>query len=221
MPRYQPVRVRAYLQTPVIADAFLPLDGVLAYIARRRKYGFPDASLPGESLLPDGEQLPNLPLDHIGHPLPSWYYACSFAQWPEMVEGVDHWNKRLDQSLAYLVDFGGKSSAVDISAGKYKAYHMPVFYRHALYVDWYAMATPDKLRRLLVFATHLGKKVSQGWGAVLRWEVEDWHADWSVRDDDGRLMRAIPADNQPNAPVLGVRPSYWNPRHQFPCQLPG
>lgn len=220
MPRYQPLRIRAYLQTPVIADRFLPLDGVLAYIARRRKFGFPEVSLPGQSLLPEAETLPSLPIDHIGHPSPSWHYACSFAQWPEhAVEGSDHWNKRLDLPLAYLIDFKGRTQRVVISQDAYKAYHVPVFYRHALYVDWYAMATADKLKRLLAFATHLGKKTSQGWGAVLRWEVETWHADWSVRNDDGQLMRAIPTNDQ-NAPVIGVRPSYWNQRHQFPCVLP-
>lgn len=217
MPRYEPVRIRAYLRCGVISDPFLPLDGVVAYAARRRKFGFPDVSLPGQSLLPEGEMLPNLPFDHVGHPGRDWFYACSFAQWPKGVaEGQDHWNKRLDQSLVYLVDFQGRSQKINIGEARWKAYHMPVFYRHARQVDWYALATPDKLRRLLTFCTHLGKKTSQGWGAVTEWQVEPWPADWSVRDDAGKLMRAIPAER---GILCGVRPSYWNPRHQFRCEL--
>lgn len=221
MPRYQPVRVRAYLQTPVVADAFLPLDGVLYALKVREVFGEKLASLAGQSTVREqANGACRLPLLRHNDHTRTWFYACSFAQWSETVaEGTDYWNKRLDQSLAYLIDFRGKRGGVPVSEGRYKAYRMPVFVRHALFVDWYAMATPDKLKRLLAFATHLGKKTSQGFGAVLKWEVEDWHSDWSVRDDAGRLMRAIPT-SESGAPMLGVRPSYWNPRHQFNCLLP-
>jgi hypothetical protein len=68
-------------------------------------------------------------------------------------------------------------------------------------------------------AAHLGKKWSQGWGAVLQWDVEPWPEDWSVTGPGGRLMRAV--YDPEGTTQYGIRPSYWHPRNQFPCRLPG
>ena len=56
---------------------------------------------------------------------------------------------------------------------------------------WYAVGNIDKVNALLESVTHLGKKVSQGWGRVNRWEVEPWAHDWSVFRQE--VMRAIPS----------------------------
>jgi len=219
-PRFTPLRIRARLQCGVVSDPYLPIDAVLYYQMCREKFGAQEYTRPGESTLPKGASL-KLPLK-IRSPKwdnRAWYYAASFAQWPEYAtEGTDYWNKRFDTSLAHLVDFRGRKARVDPSAGRYKSYHMPIFYRHALYVDWYVLGIRDEIERLLSTCTNLGKKVSQGWGAVLRWQVEDWPDDWSIRSDTGRLMRALPT--QENGTLYGTRPSYWNPRHQFLCELP-
>jgi CRISPR type IV-associated protein Csf3 len=209
-----PLRVTAHLQCGVISDTYLPLDAILHYQHMREALGSQIVTVPGETT-PHGD-IPDMQIAKRGT-RPDWYFAASFAQWGVATDGLDHWNKRFDQQHGHLVDFSGKRGKVIVEQGAYKAYHMPVAYRHALTVTWYLVADQAWVTRLLAQTTHLGKKASQGWGAVLRWQIEPWHADWSERDDTGRLMRAIP---QPGGVRYGIRPSYWLARNQVPCVLP-
>jgi CRISPR type IV-associated protein Csf3 len=213
---FRPLRVTACLQCGVVSDPYLPLDGVLYYVAHRERYGAQECTHPGQSNLPPGSAV-TLPLARCEERGPMWYYAASFAQWGPHADGQDHWNKRLDLSLARLIDFGGRRGTVDPASGRYKSYHMPVFYRHAVSVCWYVMGHQGQLEQLLRFATHLGKKTSQGWGAVLHWEVAPATEDWSVRGPGGQAMRAIPAGR---GILTGFRPSYWLPKNQTTCEVP-
>lgn len=214
---FQPLRIRAYLQTGVISDQFLPLDGVLYYHLVRDKMGVQDYSLPGESTIKQGGGL-NLPIRRSGPKNNAWFYAISFAQWPEsMVEDSTFYVKRFDLNLAEYVD--RKVNKVITSRGRYKAYHLNIYYRHALYVEWYCDGDKEEIEKLLQFCTHLGKKSAQGWGSVLRWEVEPWPEDWSTRGPGNRLMRAVPVLGE--GFLYGIRPSYWHPKHVFPCKMPG
>lgn len=109
---------------------------------------------------------------------------------------------------------------VDISRGKFKAYHIKMYYIIAQYIDWYCVGWPEEIIDLLRFCTHLGKNTGDGWGAVLRWEVTEWPEDWSIRGPQNKLMRAVPLQQDRNGFLYGLRPSYWNPRHQFICKMP-
>jgi len=218
------MRVRAYLRTGIISDRYLPLDGVLLYQAARRMFGPRDATLPGRGCGPSPAHVHGLvPLEER-NPGPQWYYACSFAQWPEhAAEGKDHWNKRFDSQYASVLDLG-KQSKVIVEAGRYRSYHMPVFYLAALWVEWYAVGNIDAVRSLLAAVWALGKKTVQGFGRVARWEVESWPEDWSEWRD-GRPMRAIPASALGQSFPLdlrhwGYRPSYWLPENQALCLMP-
>lgn len=220
-------RIRAYFRTPVVADAWLPLDGILMYQQTRMDFGQQDATIPGMSLLeqPKGEPMRGgrLPIAYVHGR--DWYYRCSWAQWGPYVDGQDHWAKRFDQTLADLVDFGGRRGKIDTSSGAYRAYHMPIFYRAALWAEWYCVCDIDVLRPMIHMVTHFGKKYAQGWGRVLRWEIEEISEDWSVWRD-GQLMRGIPKYHLPKGVraeklgVYGVRPSYWDRRNQMELVMP-
>lgn len=214
---HEPLKITAWLQCGVISDTYLPIDAVLYYQVMRERFGEQEVTLPGQSY--GGPVDHALPLKQVNSHTRQWFYAASFAQWPDHVtEGTDHWNKRMDLSLIDLVDWQGRKARLDVSSGRYKSYHMPVYYRHALSVSWYVVGNKAEIERLLRFVTHLGKKAAQGWGSVLRWKVEPISYDWSVRSATGKLMRAIPTAD--SATVYGLRPSYWLAKHQFPCQLP-
>lgn len=215
---FEPVKITAILQCAVICDPFLPIDAVLYYMAHREAFRPQEYTIPGASNLRYSISARALPLARCEEHGPQWYYAASFAQWPEVVaDGSDHWNKRFDVGLSDMVDFKGRSESVVIGSGPYKAYHMPVFYRHALEVWWYAMGEPNAIRRLLSCCTHLGKKTSQGWGSVLDWRIEPHPEDWSVHGTAGQLMRAIPCET---GVLTGFRPSYWLRDNQTICAVP-
>ncbi len=212
---FKQLRIRAYLQTGIISDQFLPLDGVIYYHMVREKMGTQTTSIPGASNLPETQQI-QLPFKKGGPQGDAWFYHCSFAQWPEnVIEDKAFFVKRFDLNLSTLIN---EKKKVEISRGRYKAYHIDIFYRHAIYVDWYAIADEDELNRILRFCTHLGKKTAQGWGAVKKWEVIEWPEDWSVRGPGNKLMRAVPMRG--NGFLYGLRPSYWHPHHIFSCKMP-
>jgi CRISPR type IV-associated protein Csf3 len=208
---FEPLKITAYLQSGIACDVALPIDGILFGIAMKLEYGAPIVSAPLSQL---GVEAIDLPLEKRNPGL-LWYYAASFAQWSgPVVEYTDYWNKRIDQSLCYLVDFNGRRGRIETKSGRYKPYHMPVFCRHALYVNWYVVGDGEQIENILRFTTHIGKKPSQGDGAVLKWTVEPFHADWSERGPQGQLMRAIPDSD---GVLMGFRPSYWERGNQTTC----
>lgn len=222
---FRPLRVRAHLRTAVITDQWLPLDGILVYQATRQQYGSRSSTMAGQ-LRPGEEVRAGAPLLIHNPDRPDWYYACSWAQWPTHVtEGIDHWNKRFDASLASLVDFNDRRGKVIVEQGRYKAYHVPVFYRAALWIEWYCVGDRVDVEALLSTVTHVGKKASQGWGRVWRWEVAETGADWSVWRNN-RLMRGIPAPEATipgrtfNLTWHGLRPPYWLKDNQALLAMP-
>jgi hypothetical protein len=209
-----PLRIRAWLRTGVVSDATLPLDGILLYQAMRRKYGPQQATLPGRaSIQPEAAAVPLKIIDIDG---PLWYYACSFAQWPgSATEGKAYWEKRVDTKRMDIVDLG-RANRVVIEKGRYRSYHMPVFYRAAPWVEWFGVGDIEAIEALLRDVWAIGKKTSQGWGRIIRWEVVPWMEDWSVWAGV-KLMRAIP---EVSGALWGLRPPYWRRENQTPCRMP-
>ena len=222
---FVPLRICAWMRTPIIADKWLPLDGLLLYQATRADLGRQDLTVPGKSLLEEPKGGPM----HGGHlPLAiihgeSWFYRCSWAQWGPSVDGEDAWVKRFDTPLAYLVDFKGRRGHIEIGEGRYRAYHMPVYYRSALWVEWHCVGDREAIGALLSTALHLGKKSAQGWGRVARWEIEPEQEDRSIWDGE-KLMRGLPADQDrrscQNLAYYGIRPPYWDKRNQLMLSVP-
>lgn len=219
----EPLHIRAYLRSGVVADRWLPLDGILLYQAHRRQAGVQIVTIPGEY---SAQGPVTLPLGIIRPGRKNWYYQCSWAQWSHNVEGKDYWNKRFDSIFADLVDFSDRRGKVVIEAGQYKAYHMPIFYRVALWAEWYCVGDKAEIEQLLSTMTHLGKKGAQGWGRVSDWLIESIPDDWSVWRN-GKLMRGIPAEDAIGVGVFdfklgnyGIRPSYWKKSNQKDLVMP-
>lgn len=227
---YRPICVTAYLFSGVICDPWLPLDGILLYEACRQRFGGPpQASIPGRGALdfndPDNHA-PTLPLLLVTDP-PFGYWACSFAEWgTPYAEGRDHWNKRDDtgKHAGYLEPAVGR---VETSKGRYKMYHMPVFYRVAPWVRWWAVGDAEEVRRLVAPVRYIGKKRAYGYGHVVRWQVEPADSDRSVLVD-GVPQRSVPFTSRtaamvaPDVPVLyhGFYPPYYDMANQTDCFMP-
>lgn len=221
---FEPLQITAVFRTAVITDEWMPLDGVLLSQKTREDLGYREMTVPGISNLaqPKGGEMKGgkLPIKTVHGK--EWYYRISWAEWGPHVDGKDYWNKRYDNDLSDFVTFKGRGTVNNL-AGAYKAYHQPVFYRSALWARWYCVGDKAEIARLLSTCTNIGKKPAQGWGRVLRWVVESISDDWSIWKD-GKLMRGIPAFEQPdyqgNVALYGVRPSYWDRRNQIMLALP-
>lgn len=219
-PDFQPLRLRAYILTGIICDQFLPIDSIIHYHMVREKLG------PQVVTIPKGMQDKKKPL-HIELPIEKrfteshmWYYAASFAQWPEhMHEGKNTYSKRFRLKYSGLIDFQGRRGKVYTSRGRNKAYNIKVYYRHAEHVDWFIMGNKEEIEKYLPFITHIGKKTSQGYGEVIKWELEEWHSDWSERGPGNKIMRPLPK-HEGEAYLYGVRPPYWLKDNQFKCVMP-
>jgi CRISPR type IV-associated protein Csf3 len=211
---FEPLKITAKLQTPIISDASLPIDGILYFIWHRYQFGRQELTSSGVSIELHGSNL--LPLERRNEHVPEWFYAASWAQWDGIVtEGNDHWNCRFDTALTDYLDT--PKAKLDISSGRYKSYHMPVFTRHALSVHWFVVGNMAGIRELLRFASNIGKKSAQGYGAILEWSIEPLSDDYSVRDAQGKLTRPIPSES---GVFIGYRPSYWAARNQTTCEVP-
>jgi len=214
---FKQLRIRAYLRCGVISDQYLPLDGILYYFLVRREMGSQEATIPGRSLVQEGANL-TLPVKRAGRKDDTWFYSCSFAQWPEHTVEDNSFKVKSGDWLrhGHYLDEGTKK--IHTGSGKFKNAHIKLYYRHALYVDWYCVGEPVELAALLRFCMHIGKNGGDGWGEVSRWEIQNWPKDWSIRGPGGKLMRAVPA--QKSSVIYGLRPSYWEQRHIVPCKMP-
>lgn len=227
---FRPLQVTAWLRTGVVSDEFLPLDSILYSQSCRDKFGPEEISISGgnQELLIDRYEMPLEVRERNGE----WYYACSFVQpahwWKS--EGRDHWNKRFDLAESDVVDFAGKRGAVNVQSARYRAYHMPVYYKVTDKVSWYCVGDAEIIRYLLSTVTHVGKKGVQGWGRVIRFDVEEIESDWS-ECKDGIPTRALPASKDDLQKIMvkgaafkarhcGFRPSYYVKSNQALCLVP-
>lgn len=213
---FEPLRIRAYLQTPIVSTKHLALDGILYAIQCRLHLDGLTASLPNESIIKDNI-VPFLPFARANSNMPDWFYHCSFAVWHDKTIEDSTFKVKQGDWIRHSEYLNDKAKRIDNSRGKYKAYHMKLYYRHAQYVDWYCLGDKQELQKLLYFCTGIGKNTGDGWGQVLKWEICKWHEDWSIRDGSGKLMRSVPCKT---GIPFGVHPSYWNPKHIFNCIVP-
>ena len=205
------------MRSNVIADRWLPLDGILFYQAHRHALGPEPLTKPGGASKPHRNI--TVPLKCINPGTEDWYYACSWAR-PQpwwVAEGRDAWVKRFDSRLSDIVDFQGRRGKVIIEEGTYKAYHMPIYYRSALRIEWYCVGDKVGIKHLLERMTHIGKKSAQGWGRVAKWDVVSWPHDWSCSGPNGEYMRGL-LEVDPQRPgnfiQYGIRPSYYKRENQ-------
>lgn len=225
---YEALRITARLRCGVLSDGLLPLDAILYWAHHRdalatltpgRRLRAPRARVPHD----DGPETTGpLPLQIINPPGPGtipgghWHYAASCAVWPAVVaEGIDYWTKRIDTQYLDILEI--PRARIPVSSGPYRAYRMPLVYRHALVLTWYAVGDRARITYLLSLVRHVGKKAAMGWGEVIDWTVEPHAEDWSVWGPEGRLMRPIPDEG---GVLYGLRPPYWLPQHQTLCRLP-
>lgn len=218
------IKVKAYLQTGVISDEYLPLDSILFYQKCRKLLGeetvtysrttkdeIEDIRLPIK-IVNEGQQ------DWYYKGRRDWYYSCSFACWSKDTIQDSTFKVRSGDWIRHVDYLSENTKKVDISRGKFKNYHMKVFYRHASEIAWYMVCSDiEELKELLKVCFYIGKNGKDGWGFVKRWEIEEVEKDYSLLDENNNLMRLIPSDK--GELLYGIRPPYWNQKNIRQCKI--
>lgn len=206
---FEPLRVTATLASD-IANPMRPpaLDALLAYVqavyVERRPP--PDPSKPTPLVHLDGV----LELSACGR-----FHLASFA-----VSEPEEWsrgrfvNRRFPIAEAQAMG-SAKITTLSLSGGPAKSFRIPLetAWLKGDRIDWYAVGDVARVRSMLAWVTHLGKRRGVGLGKIARWDVtpcDPWDlaagADWRsavwprggfpvVRD--ARPMRNLPLDTLP------------------------
>lgn len=136
-------------------------------------------------------------------------------------EGVEHFSKQLSVENAGLLD-PSERKVVATTNGRYKSYRLPLHVRTASRIVWFCVVKdkccqnsgPREMRRRLKQVTSIGKKNSQGFGRVSRWEVERINQDysWYALNPQGTvLMRPLPLGDCLPQDLVGFRRWFGSP----------
>lgn len=212
----QSLRITAHLATPfVVYDAFSPsLDAIIEWYWLKER-GLASPNPDSDSLVQ--ADLPLLKGDIQGE----WYWCVSSPHYLLEGQQTTRMRRRWDCHDKHL-DWGGKRAKFSTSEGHTKGYDLPNYLRSTPQIDWFAVGDRDEILRLLQQCTGIGKKLSQGFGQVIRWEVQEFDQDWHLWGAAGQLMRPIPVQlltQEIPGKIDGITILRWGwrPPARLPC----
>ena len=143
-----------------------------------------------------------------GMGLPLW--CCGDMRPTEFFESREYWHKRFD--VRSTNDWGAKPST-PTSRGRFKEYRVPMATRitNDSTVAAICIGNQAEVARLLAIVHQVGKKGTQGFGAVLEWSVEPCEATESMI----MATRNVPLDYAGDveggkvSARAGWTPPYW------------
>lgn len=181
-------KVTACMGSPIATTSEIILDSII--VAALYKENLGEDYFAGNNKYADKQVLDEMLKEVLDKK--QGVYCTSYAI-GDNKEFVSKWSKRFCVKNDDLVKYTGKGKErLDIGAGHFKNYHMPLVVRSYKKVEFYVRGNLDKIKYLLENYIHfLGKKSSQGYGEVLTWEFKEIHEDYSLWKD-GINMRSIP-----------------------------
>jgi hypothetical protein len=209
---YEPMKVTMQMQSTVVTTDYIFLDGLISSAVYKE-------CIPDYFNIPENRNdliyIP-LPLKRYGFEHP--FYAASIGFSDRIIEGIDYWRKRTEIE---------SKKKIQIGSGQYKLYDMPIPTMWAQSWFFYANGNMKEIRRLLQkHISAIGKKCSQGFGAIKEISIESHEHDWSVIKN-GVPMRPIPVSE---AQIFNIdcniemyyayRPPYWHRQNFTQCYMP-
>lgn len=210
------------LAAPVASsDPYIHLDSFLSYAAGIEAIGYD-----GIQSLDDGGDPEyfedEMPLEKIEYK-DDWVWNCSAAMVAKPDEYCDEegnwnttrWRKRFDVDLDHQV----KRTHVNTSSGEFKSYNAALPYNAADKLFFYLKGDGERAKEMIEeHIPGIGKKTSQGFGAIKDVHLGDAEADNAVHYD-GRILRSIPADwitPEPGTTFQRrtTKPPYWHQANQ-------
>lgn len=213
----EPIKITAHLRNGfAAADEWSPsLDGILAYwklyLADPEQFNITQ----GRSDLM--EPVDGLPLEKITDG-ELWWWACSFPMYEVHHVQRNYFHRRFDDQHERFMPEGTRK--VMTAAGPLKNYRKTVVFRLAPKIEWHCVGDGDAIMSLLSHCHHVGAKPSQGYGAVIQWEMSE---------GDERIAlfhRPLPVEYAKrcgiSGPVMewGIRPPARIPANIALCVMP-
>jgi CRISPR type IV-associated protein Csf3 len=218
----------AYMRTPIAAIDPIILDSIISAAKAKELLG--EDFYTGENVAGTKEEIESM-LNPILDKQDGVY--CTSIGLGDNREYVGSWSKRWDDKNDDIVEFRGRGKKrIDIGAGYYKNYHMPLVLKSYKTITFYVRGDMGEIERLLNnYIFYLGKKGSQGYGQIRKWEFEEIEENWSVWKDN-KPMRPIPVEHceeyidaqmkagEPiNARQHPILPPYWRKETEL-CLMP-
>jgi hypothetical protein len=199
------LEIVAHLSTyPVIYDNMY-LDGILYFCYRK---------------MTEGENYYNLPrfetkknLLNIKLPIQKEYdtYLCSMARYNKKNQQIVKYRKRTVENS--LIKYCEKQR-VYTDQKIYKNYDMPLQVTKTKKIKWIVIGDKTEIAKLLEYCTHIGKKGSQGYGIVDRWEI---------KETTKKGLRHFPLSTWNKGSytidISTYKPPYTNPKNKKTCVL--
>lgn len=206
----EPLVVRATLANPYVpaeSTGAVHLDSLLAYAVYAH---LPHPVRCGGA---DGVVTPlPLKLSYVKDGLPLWAASDLRPQGDTLRESA-YWHKRWpDAQQSYM-----QKRRANVKSGAYKEMRVPLPTVQTPELRALAVGNPEKVHDLLAHVSHVGKKPSQGYGRVARWDVEPLDTSVEEAEATALLARPVPlvylrdeASGESHAAVRGgFTPPYW------------
>lgn len=159
---YKRLEIIAHMATPVVVNDELYLDGILYGVQRRRELGDSYYNLPRFGLKPYGVKT-RLPLKRL-----RGSYLCSMARFRDVTTYTNRYRKRTNElSATKWVE----PKRIYTDQKVYKNYDIPLSVVTCSRIHWIVVGNEQAIRELLKSVTYIGKKQSQGYGKVTKWEI--------------------------------------------------
>lgn len=218
----QPLIVTAVLASPLAGDP-PQLDALLEWVLSP----FSEPSRPAENghykitRAGPAPKMGGIAIPLLRKPLGPWGVACcSNPILPlEKVESVDYVCKRVAVEAADLL-LPSERKVMSTTNTWTKSYRLPLKIRRLESVRWLCFGSGREIRKCLKDVHSIGKKVSDGYGRVTKWLVEEasQEAYWFADHPTGTvLMRTLPLGDWLPKDLIGFRrrfgaccPPYWH-----------
>jgi hypothetical protein len=220
---FKNLKITAMMSSPICAIEPICLDAIILAAKTMEEIG--DDYYSGKNICAIKEKIDSFLLYIFDKKFDVY---CTSYGLGENREFIGSWSKRWDTKNDGIVKLEKKSKhRVDTGCGYFKNYHMPMILKSYKNIVFNARGDKEELKRLLNNNIHsIGKKRSQGYGRISKWDIEEIDKDNSIVND-GILMRHMPFENKheigdikyyvSEKPLI---PPYWRNDNIVKCICP-
>ncbi len=135
----------------------------------------------------------------------------------EGIEGTAKYYKRFDEDSELFAC----NKKIETGKGKFKNYSNTINTIHSSEIIFYCFGDKEKISKLLEKVYSIGKKISQGYGIVREWKIEECNEiNWFDIDTP---FRPIPCEmfksNNKNRKVVAYKFPYWYKGNKKLCYV--